>query len=58
MCKGVTLANSNSIEIGIRSWRMTPGVLHAKRPPRKRLRSDGQTGSYRRMRFGVRLIGC
>ena len=22
------------------------------------LSSDGQTGSYRRMRFGVRLIGC
>jgi len=20
--------------------------------------SDGETGSYRRMRFGVRLIGC
>jgi hypothetical protein len=47
MCKGVNLAKSNSIEIGVRSWRMTPGVLHAKRPPRKRLRSNALIGNLR-----------
>ena len=31
MCKEVNLAKSNSIEIGVRSWRMTLGVLHATR---------------------------
>ncbi len=40
MWKGVNSAESNSTEIRLRPWRMTPGVLHAKRPPRKRLRSN------------------
>jgi hypothetical protein len=52
MCKGVTLAKSNSIEIGVRSWRITPGVLHAKRPPRKRLRSNGENGNNQLVHHG------
>ena len=41
MCKGVNPTKSNSTGIGVRPWRMTRRVLHAKRPPRKRLRTNG-----------------